>query len=124
MVGRTSAHVNDVAVRTGIESNHLLPSQPAIEINGHAIEVSYGRHRAQFAIRKQTAQLRFRDHARMSESQRHTDLLKIHQLIGWEHQHMIAVVPVNDHSLGDLPCGQVLCRSDLAGRVGERMNGM
>ena len=60
----------------------------------------------------------------MAEPQREPDFLKIDQPGGRDHHHAISVVTEYDDGLSDLPCGQVLRRSDLAGREGGGMNGV
>ena len=73
--------------------------------------------------REKLPQLVLRGQPHLSEPQRGTNFVKIHQLAGWNDNHLICAIAEDDNRLGNLPWGQVFRRGNLARREGRGMSG-
>jgi hypothetical protein len=56
----------------------------------------------------------FGSHAGVRQPQGDADFVKIEELVGGNDEHEESIVAGDDNSLSNLPCGQMLRRSDLA----------
>src|SRR4051794_27714140 len=64
------SHVDDLAVRAGVERNLRLGDEAAVEVNAEAVNAAEWRHGAQLAIGEERAELVFGREADLRESQR------------------------------------------------------
>ena len=115
--------MNHLAVRSSIEGDLLLAGQRAVEIDRQVVETAERRHGAQLAIGEESPEFVFGSHAGVGQPQGAADFVKIDELVGGDDEHEESLIAGDDNSLSNLPCGQMLRRSDLAGREGIGMVG-
>jgi hypothetical protein len=114
----------NVPVGPGVELDHLLPGQPAVQVDRHAKEASEWRHGAELALRKEFRQLRLRGEPKARLAEEHPKFIHIHGAIGAENRHAISVFLDEDHGLCDFVRRHVFRRGHLPGRICVRMGVM
>ena len=109
---------------SGVELDHLLPSQLAVQVDRHAKETSERRHSAELAFGEEFRQLPLRGEPKARLAEEHPKLIHIHGAVGAQNRHAVSVSLDEDHDLRYFVRGHVLGRGHLTRCICVRMGVM
>ncbi|MCI0364825.1 MAG: hypothetical protein L0219_13180, partial [Phycisphaerales bacterium] len=105
-----------------IERNHRFRRQPAVHVNGHAVQVAERRHCADFRVGEQTAQLTFRRETEMRQAEPDTQFLQVDSAVTRDDCHSKPFISHEYDRLCHLMRRDVLRNRDFPRGVGWAMD--